>query len=259
MSAKPWRCGGCFIGQVGFDQGAQFRRHRGPLAEPQREAADGLVQQHAESIRGPQAPRARRQQQGCRQGNVDIVGDDRVAAKLVDVQFERWLAFHAERRRIHEQPGARQGRGDIAPVDRPNTITELPGQRIGAFTRAIGKMDGAKSSLEQSKQYGARRATSADHQGLVLRPVPPRCGGIKIADEAFDVGVGGLQPAAIEPQCVRRAHGAGASIAMSQSESLLLVRESAVGTDITTCRQPGDERCKLLRFDGFDPIIAVDT
>src|SRR5665213_2990231 len=61
------------LDEIGLDQCAQFGRNLGTLAEPQLKAAHRLVQQHAEPVGRPQAPRLRHLKQCSFQRYIDAV------------------------------------------------------------------------------------------------------------------------------------------------------------------------------------------
>ena len=98
---------------------------------------------------------------------------------------------------------------------------EALAQRLRAIERAIDHVDARKAALDQAIDHGARRAAGAEHHRLLLPAIPARHRGVEIVGEAFDVGVGGEQPAAIEPKVLAaptaRARSSGSEAASAAS------------------------------------------
>ncbi len=180
------------LGQIGLDQRAQFRRHLGLDAEPQFEAAHRLVQQHAEPVDVAQALLARGQHQ---------VGDQRIVdqfrhhqgRRAAQVDLERRLAGHAERRGVDQKPGAAEQAGGLVPAGRIDLGAELLLQRFDAFRRAVDDVDALDLARDQRIDHGARGAAGAEHHRALQPAVPARRGGVEIGEKALDVAVGRAQ------------------------------------------------------------------
>ena len=66
------------------------------------------MQEHAEAIGSLQSARAGRCQQRRLQRHIDEIGNNGILWQQANIDFKRGLAVHAERGRVHQQPGARQ-------------------------------------------------------------------------------------------------------------------------------------------------------
>ena len=169
------------------------------------------MQQHAEPVGGPQSARARRCEQRRFQRHIDEIGDHGFRRQQADIDLERRLAVHAERGGVHQQPRARQHVVDGIPRDGMHAGAELIGQRPRAFERPVCQMHALDAALDQPEHHRARRAAGAEHQ-RIGGGVPSRRAGVEIIDETFDVGVGRAQFAALVPQRIGGADGAGARV-----------------------------------------------
>ena len=94
--------------EIGLDERTKFRGNRRALSEPQFESAHRLMQEHAEAIGSPQSAGAGLCQQRRLQRHIDEIGNNGILRQQANIDFKCWLAVHAERCRIHQQPGARQ-------------------------------------------------------------------------------------------------------------------------------------------------------
>src|SRR5579862_5267602 len=95
-------------GQVGLDQRPQFRGHCRLFAEPQREAAHRLMQQHAETIGGAQSTCFGRAQQRRGERHVNQIGDDGVVGQTRHVDVEPRLPRHPEHGGVHNKARVRE-------------------------------------------------------------------------------------------------------------------------------------------------------
>ena len=119
-------------------------------------------------------------------------------------------------------------------------------------------MHALDAALDQPEHHRARRAAGAQHQ-RILGPVPSGRAGVEIVDEAFDVGVGRAQFAALVPQRIGGADRARARVRLRQRQRALLVRNGDVGADEAAERKPEDEILKLVGRHRFDDVAALDA
>jgi hypothetical protein len=92
-----------------------------------------------------------------------------------------------------------------------------------------------------------------------IDPVPSGRAGIEIVDEAFDIGVGGMQFAAFEPQCIGRADGERPCVRRRHLERALLVRKGDVGTDKTAQREAEHKILEFVRRYRLDDVASRDV
>ena len=119
-------------------------------------------------------------------------------------------------------------------------------------------MHAADAALDQPEHHRARRAAGAEHQ-RIGRSVPSGRAGVEIIDEAFDVGVGRAQFAAIVPQRIGGADRAGARIRHRQRQRALLVRNGDVGADKAVGRKMQHELGKAFGRHRLDVVAALDA
>ena len=155
------------------------------LSEPQFEPAHRLMQQHAETIGGFQTARPRGRKQWRFQRHVNKVGDNGMRRQQADVDFERGLAVHAERGRVHQQLRARQEVAENLPRDRMNVAAELVGKRAGLLVNTTSLGMHGQPALELDTGLLPQNAVVADLvyvplQTLLLAAAQGR--GLKTAD-----------------------------------------------------------------------------
>src|SRR5579862_1356349 len=132
--------------QIGFEQCPQLRRDFGLLAEPQRKAADGLMQQHAEPVGGTQAAGFRRTDQWRAHRHINQIGDHGVTGQPPHIGRKFRLPGHAERRRIDEQRRAAELIVQFVPARDPHTVAETPAQGVGPARRPVDDDDALRAA-----------------------------------------------------------------------------------------------------------------
>src|SRR6185437_17132499 len=107
-----WRksSGGAWRGgvEVGFDQGAQLAGDLRRLSEPQRKAADSLMQKHAKPVSGGKPACLCSGKQRGDDRDVDDIGDGRMTVEAAHIEREHWLPVHPERRGVDKERGIRE-------------------------------------------------------------------------------------------------------------------------------------------------------
>ena len=89
-----------------------------------------------------------------------------------EVDRQRPLPGHAERRRIDEEIGAREPMRQLAPGGRGRPAAEARRQRLGALGRAVDDGDALEAVGKQGVDDRARRAAGAQHDGGPGRAPP---------------------------------------------------------------------------------------
>src|SRR2546423_3183686 len=103
-----WKSFRSLCDDIGLEHGAQLRRHLRIAAEPFAKAEAGLMQQHAETVDRAVAALARRGDERRLERYVDHVVHHGAAFQRREIELERLLARHAERRAIHQHIGRRE-------------------------------------------------------------------------------------------------------------------------------------------------------
>src|SRR5215813_1176682 len=109
---------------VGRDDVPQLGRHFRASAKPLLEAEPRLLQQHAEAIHRAVAAGARGDEQRSLERDVHDVVDHGASLQWLDVDLERRLADHPERRTVDEQISVAKQRRKIVVTVRAHPRAE---------------------------------------------------------------------------------------------------------------------------------------
>ena len=104
------------------------------------------------------------------------------------------------------------------------TCTRAPNV-AAAFGSAEGTVDENKvlhAAVEETVNDRARRAAGAKHDRFCKASIPKRCSSVEIVQKTFDVGIGRMQHAVVEPQRVGGADRAGALIGLRRTSAASL-------------------------------------
>ena len=140
-----------------------------------------------------------------------------------------------------------------------HTLAEAPAQGAGAIRRAVDNDDARGAAQHKAIDHGARRAAGAEHDGHAQIPIPMRRASVEVVQKAFDVGIGGTQAPAVEPEGVGGADGVGAIVRLRQCQRGRLVRQRDIGAHIAPRREIFHEVCELFRRHRFTPVLAGDA
>ena len=219
------------------------------------------MQEHAEAVHHFQAVVLCHAHDRRDQRRVDDIGHHRTGGHFREVDPGNRCAFHAERARIYEKPGACgdvvQGIQRVRADSRAEAVRQLRGPR----DRAVDDVDLPHAAIAYGLDDRPAGAAGAEDDGG-LRPVPARRPFIEIGAKAVAVRVGRHQPAVLQPQRVGRTEFARQRIGPTgQFEGGLLVRDRDIAADETAAAigKRFHECGKILRRhrDGF--VAAVDA
>ena len=204
-------------------------------AEPGVEAGHRLMKQHAETFHAAKTAAAGRRQQRRFQRHIDVVGHHQRGRRARQIEIERLVPDHAQRRGVHHQRMVGECRSPGVPF-RNAQPGQIAGQCLGAATGAVGHRHG-RAGVQQRRRDRTRRAAGAQQQRRAGRRVHAM--GAEIGDEAIAVGVAAGDPALSEHQRVDRAGAAGGVVhGIADVEGGELVRDGDIGAGEPGRQQP---------------------
>ena len=131
-------------------------------AEPGVEAGYRLMKQHAETFHAAKPATASRRQQRCFQRHIDIVGHHQRGRRPRQIEIERLVPDHAQRRGVHHQRVIGQCRSPGIPV-RNAQPRQIAGQCFGAARGAVGHSHG-RAGVQQRRRNRTSRAAGAQQK-----------------------------------------------------------------------------------------------
>ncbi len=239
----------------------------GPDSEPALETGRCLVQQHAEAVDDPQAPRLGVGQKRGLERHIDDIGDDRVRPDRREIEAERGLARHAERGGVDDEPHLPGRPGQILERDGPKraratrSLRRVDGEIADHLVRLaggpVGHADRADPALLQPGDHGPGGPARADHQGCPDGPLPAGAEGVvEMGREPRDVRVVAEEDAVLDPEGVDRTEALGPGrAAVDTCEGRFLVGDRHVPAGEALVGEIFQEAGKILRRHR-DPLIG---
>ena len=197
--------------------GAERRRDRRPSAEPAREAGRCLMQEHAEAVDRCEPARSCLREERRLERNIHQVGDQGAFRQRREVDGERRLSGHAQRRRVDEEPRPHEQRGQLVPSYRP--LPACPNVAASASARASVRLTiwSGPNPRCRSAQTTARAAPPAPSTTAApgSRSQPTACSS-RLAMKPGASVLSPIKPPSVEPDGVDRADGARCGVHLAQ-------------------------------------------
>src|ERR1700733_11177274 len=104
--------------------------------------------------------------------------------------------------------------------------------------------------------HRARRAAGAEHHRFFQIAIPAWRAGVETVQKTFDVGIGRTQRAAVKPQRIGGADGAGARVRLRAFERRLLMGHGYIGAGIAARGERLRKGAEFFRPHGLGPVRA---
>src|SRR5262245_7524398 len=243
---------------VGRDDVPQLGRHFRACAEPLLEAEPRLLQQHTEAVHRAVATASRGGEQRRLERDVHDVVDHDTRLQRADVDLERRLADHPERRAVDEQIGVAEQRRKVVVAVRAHPPAEALGEPASARDRAIDDPH-LQTARRERIDGGTGGAARAQDHGASPRHGPARRAVIEMGHEAVGVGVPAHQPAILQPQGIHGSDRLGRFVAAGhQLIRGFLVGHRHIPADIAVRPKLAHEGRKFLGRQVFQLVDPAD-